>query len=220
MKRETLKKGLLIESGVIAAGLVGLCVIIWIFSAISDRLEENNRNLKTEVNTLTGTTNVLLEKYTKVKQNGPLYLEALQKKENQQLSISREVVRQRFDQFNTRYHLSGMRLVMGGIEDVPDPRFKNNTGGIIGSDVSVSADALSDLSIFNSINAMLQEMPGGVKITHIELNRATPITPQVLQTISKTGAFGVVKADLHFTWYGIRFNESPSESDTHAPPTP
>lgn len=223
MRRENLKKQLIIESAVIGAGLALAGGVLWVLSAINDRMTESNRALKTEVNTLTSTTHALMEKYTKVKQNGPLYLEALEKKENRLLSITREAVRDRFNQFNSRYYLTNMRLVMGGIEELPDAKFKSNTGNVVASRVTVDADALSDVYIFNMANAMLQELPGSVGITHMNLLRTGAVTDDMLRTISQTGAFGIVKANVNFTWYGIKFSDtasesSPSTSDAHAPP--
>ena len=129
------------------------------------------------------------------------------------------MVRDKFNQLNSRYYLSNMRLVMGGTEDIPATSYKTNTGVVVSSGVTVNADSVSDEHVFNMLNTMQQELPGGVSLTRFNISRTGALNDEVLRVISQTGMYGLVKTEINFLWYGIKFIETPPATDPNAPKT-
>ncbi len=216
MKKEDIKKQIMVETGIIAAGLVLLGAIIYFLSSFGEDYAQEMRSLQAEVNKVSNAASSLQNKYAIIAQSRPLYEEAMTRKQRQTLSVSREFVRQKFNQFNKQYHLSDLKLVMGGIETLPDPQLKTSSIVMISSAVNTSANALSDTHVFQVLNALQQELSGSVKMTKFSLTRKEGISDDLLRSITQSGPVGLVKAQMEFSWYGLQFNETPSDGSANA----
>lgn len=205
MKLPTIKRQLLREGGIIAAGLITLAGATYGLAMINDQYATQNRELENQVNGINSEINSLKEKFAKVKANTDLYQEVILKQENQELSLSRQALRQHFDMYKLQYFLGkDSRVNMPAIQEIKDPKYKRNTFVAEISEVTVGFDALTDEDIYGLLQSLKQELPGAVKITKFSIARQNSLTDATIRMILETGQERLVSGAIQFTWYGIK----------------
>jgi hypothetical protein len=204
MKYETLLKQVVTEGALAIGVLLLIGGTIFYLGQVRDDYEIQTGVLRREAQALQQEANDLQAKFTKVRQNAPLYQEALEKQAQGKLGISRQVARDKFNQYNDEYFLGNLRLTMSGIEELTDPRYKRLSGSIQATDVNVNFEAVSDEYVYNMINAMQLQMAGSVKVTKISLQRQRTLSDDILRIISQKGSFPLVVGEVKFKWFGIK----------------
>lgn len=214
MDLKQLKKRLVLETGVIAGVCAVLGGVTYYLDTVSEDFVRQNRELEGKVNSIGAEINALHEKYSKVQQNSQLYQEAMRKKGENRLYINREQVRDKFNQFKDRYYLNNLRLSMQAIQEMADPLYKRKTNVMVSSEVSVTFDALSDIYVYQLMDAMAEELSGSCKIIKLSLSRNdSNLSAETLRSISQSGSASLVKGEVKFQWLGIKPVEA---SETNA----
>jgi uncharacterized protein YlxW (UPF0749 family) len=207
MKYNELMKRVVTESGLIAGTTLIAFGVLYFLSGMKENYETQIGVLRREADVLEQETTSLQEKFSKVQQNAGLYQEALEKQSQGSLSITRQGVRDKFNQLNEEYFLGNLRLTMSGIEPLSGPNYQRTNGTIVSSDVSVNFEAVSDEHIYEMINAMMLQLPGTAKITRISMQRQRTLSDDILRVISQKGSFPLVVCEVRFQWFGIRSPE-------------
>jgi hypothetical protein len=207
MKYNDLVKRVVTESGIIAGTTLIALGVLYFLSGMKEDYETQIGVLRREADVLEQETTSLQEKFSKVQQNAGLYQEALEKESQGSLSITRQGVRDKFNQFNEQYFLGNLRLTMSGIEPLSGPDYQRTNGTIVSSDVSVNFEAVSDEHIYEMINAMMLQLPGTAKITRISMQRQRTLSDDILRVISQKGSFPLVVCEVRFQWFGVRSPE-------------
>lgn len=213
MKYQQLKLQLIKESGILLGILAVIGGVTYYLGSVSDDFTSKNQALEGSVSAITGETNTLRDKYSKVQQNTSLYQEVMQKNAKEGLYINRQHIREKFNQFKNRYTLNNLRLSMAPVEQMADLKYKRKTSEIVSSNVTVSFDTLSDEEVYSLLDAMGREMTGAPKITKMIIARpAGGLTEEMLKIIGLRGSYPLVKGELGFTWLGIRpIEDDPSK---------
>lgn len=207
MKYNELMKRVVTESGFIAGTTLIAFGVLYFLSGMKSDYETQIGVLRREADALEQETTSLQEKFSKVQQNAGLYQEALEKQSQGALSITRQGVRDKFNQFNEQYFLGNLRLTMSGIEPLSGSEYQRANGAIVSSDVSVNFEAVSDEHIYEMINAMMLQLPGTAKITRISMQRQRTLSDDILRVISQKGSFPLVVCEVKFQWFGIKSAE-------------
>ncbi len=214
MKYEELLKRTIMESALMVG--LGLIMVggIYFLNIESEDYETHTSVLRREAQVMQRETTELQAKFAKVRQNAGLYQEALEKQSQGKLGISRQIVRDKFNQYNDKYFLGNLRLSMSGIEERSGAKYKRPSGSIIASDVSVNFEAISDEYVYEMINAMQDDMAGSAKITRISLQRQRTISDDILRLIGQKGTFPLVLGEIKFKWLGMK---SLTSDESNAP---
>jgi hypothetical protein len=207
MRYEEVKKRLWTEGIVVAAVMSVLVGGSYYLTTVHENSAHQNKQLETQVNTIVATMNTLRNKFSAVQQNADLYQEILRKSASDQLNISREFIRKKFDQFKARYYLSSLRISMQPMQERA-AKNKDSANVIVASEVKAVFFALTDEDVYSLLEAMQQEMSGAVKITEINLKRRNPLTDDAIASIRKTGQAQLVDGEILFTWLGIKSTEA------------
>src|SRR5688572_11739465 len=198
MKYNDLMKRVVTESGLIAGTALIAFGVLYFLGSMKDDYDTQINVLRREADVLEQETTSLQEKFSKVQQNADLYQEALEKQSQGSLSITRQGVRDKFNQFNEDYFLGNLRLTMSGIEALTGQKYQRTNGTIVASDVSVNFEAVSDEHIYEMINAMMLQLPGTAKITRISMQRQRTLSDDILRVISQKGSFPLVVCEVKF----------------------
>lgn len=204
MQFRDVKKRLMFESGVIAVVLVVLGLAVYGVMLLKDGFEQENKNMASQFSATSSELNTLRDKYTKFQQNGELYQEVLLKNANDELSLSRQVIRKKFDEFKDRFYLSNLRMTMGPVQEMQGNKYKRNSHVVIASEVGFQFDALSDEDIYSLMQTIQNELPGTARVTKFMIERKSMVTPSILSDISQNGTAPVVSGEVNFLWFGMK----------------
>ena len=218
MQYSQLRKRLLLESAAIAGILAAAGAVAFGLGVASDNYQASSESLESQVDAIAASTSALSAKYDKVRENPALFKKVTQLQSENRLSISQQVVKNRFDYLRDKYYLADLHLVMSPIADVQGPDYQRKTNVIVSSDVSINFQGLSDEYAYGLLNALQQDLPGSSKITSLTLTRQGDVTKDMLRTISETGAAPLIKGEIKFVWFGIK-PAATGDSD-HAPKKP
>jgi hypothetical protein len=209
MRYDSLKRQVLLETGIVTAVMVVLLAIVYLLASIRDDYVANNQSSQRILDALDAEFNTLKGKYSFIQQNSTLYEEVKKKQEAGQLSINRGMVLEKFNQYKAQYGLSNLRLSVSPIQDIKDPQYVRKTSAVSSSEVSVELDTLSDERVYELLDAMQQELPGVCKITRLTLSRDHRMDDELLNTLRQKGTYPLVKTAIKFTWYSINPIEVP-----------
>jgi len=203
MKYDNVKKKTITEAGIIAVVAVVLSGVIYGLTTISDSYTQENQKLKTDVDGIAAEAKSLETKFRNIQQNLGLYEEIQQKQAQGQLTITRQSLMEKFNQFKTNFLLASLKLSMSAIDESKDATLKRKTSIVNLSEVSVDLEAISDMHIYALIKAIQSDLPGVSGITKMSLAKEKGITEEELRAISQKGPDGLVKGSMKFIWYGI-----------------
>lgn len=108
------------------------------------------------------------------------------------------------DKFEKEYYISNVNVIFSKPEKVTE-ELVSSTVEVMKSTVSIKFSAISDVHVFDFIDAVLNEYPGYVHITSLTMNRSQMITKDVLTQIANGGKPSLVDAKLDFIWYGLNY---------------
>jgi hypothetical protein len=204
MKYEELLKTIIME-GLLAVGIILLMGGgIYYLNILGDDYETQTSVLRREAEVLQQETAELQGKFSKVRKNATLYQAALERQSQGKLGISRQDVRDKFNQYNNEYFLGNLRLTMSGIEELNGDKYKRRHGMIVSSEVNVNFEAISDEYVYDMLNAMQQQMSGSMKVTRISMQRQRGLSEDILRVISQKGTYPLVLGEIRFKWFGMK----------------
>lgn len=216
MRYEPLKRQVLIETGIAAAVLTVLIAIVFLLASIRDDYINNNQSSKRILDTIEAEYNTLKTKYSFIQQNAGLYEEVKKKQEAGMLTINRQSVLDKFNQYKGQYNLSNLRLSVSPIVEMKDGQYRRKTSVVTSSDVSIELEVLSDERVYELIETMQQELAGFSRINRLTLAREKKIQDEVMNIIRSKGTFPLIKTGIRFSWYSINPLETP-EAPPNAP---
>lgn len=217
MNHSGLKRQVLIETGIASAVLVVLVAIVFLLASIRDDYVSNNQSTKRALDAIEGEYNTLRAKYSFIQQNATLYDEVKKKQDAGMLSINRQAVLEKFNQYKSQYGLSNLRLSVSPVAEVKDPQYRRKTSLVASSEVSVELEVLSDERVYEMLDLMRDELSGFTRINRLTLSRERAVDDTVLNSIRQKGSFPLLKTAVRFTWYSINPVENP-EVPPNAPP--
>lgn len=204
MKYENIKRRLITESSVVGVTLLVLLIVLYSIIAWHDSATKEKETLQTQLAAVTNERQTLEGKYHKIQQNMDLYRDLMEKSENDGLLVDRQALRVKIEDFKTRYFLNGLSITMGAIKDMPDPKYRYKSSQMISSELTVDFDTLTDEDMFSFLNALENELAGGLRVSQFNIERVSKVNDEALRAIAKTGQFSMVKGQAKFTWMGIR----------------
>jgi hypothetical protein len=204
MKYEVLLKQVVMEAALSVGVLMLMGGGVYYLGILADDYDTQTNVLRREALQLQQQTTELQTKFSKVRANADVYQEVLEKQGKGTLSISRQVARDKFNQYNDQYYLGNLRLTMSGIEELSGSQYKRPSGTIQASEVSVNFEAVSDEYVYDMINAMQQQLSGSVKLTRLSLQRQRTLSDDILRLISQKGSFPLVVGEVRFKWLGMK----------------
>ncbi|NBO18985.1 MAG: hypothetical protein EBV03_07135, partial [Proteobacteria bacterium] len=196
MRYEPLKRQVLIETGIAAAVLTVLVAIVFLLASIRDDYINNNQSSKRILDTIDGEYNALKTKYSFIQQNAQLYEEVKKKQESGMLSINRQSVLDKFNQYKTQFSLSNLRLSVSPIAEMKDGQYRKKTSLVTSSEVSIELEALTDERVYEMLETMQQELSGFSRISRLTLARERKLDDDVLNAIRTKGVFPLVKTGI------------------------
>lgn len=205
MKYDELLRQIIMESILFLGVLLLLVGGVYYVNILHDDYEQQTSVLRRETEALQQETRDLQGKFLRVRENAGLYQEALDKKNQGRLSITRQGVRDKFDHYNDEYLLGNLRLTMSAIEEVQGSQYRRKNNVMIASDVNVHFEAVADEYVYDMLGAMQQQMAGGIKVTRVRLQRQRGLSDDVLRAISEKGTFPLVVGEIKFKWLGMKF---------------
>ena len=145
----------------------------------------------------------LKAKYDKIQKSTDIFNEVSQRMTNDTLNITRQALHKKFDQYKAQYYLSEAHFTMTALEEIKE-KTPRKTNVVVRSDVVLDFSALSDEDVYGFLQSLQQDLPGAVKVTNMMLTRTNKVTDDQLRAIADRGRASMVKANIKFTWYGIK----------------
>lgn len=204
MLYQDIKRKLIIETAVIMAVTACFSGCTYFLTSVSDDFAQKKDVLTGQLATTTNEKQTLKEKYSKLQSNQELYEEVLAKYTADQLSVSRQFLRKKVNEFKPRYFLNDLSLTMAPAQEMAGEKYRYTTGVIVSSEISVNFDALTDEDLYSLIQAMEQEFSGAVRITRFSITREQKVTDESLRAIARNGQYSMVKGSMQMSWLGIK----------------
>lgn len=193
------------KESMIAGGIVGLlAAVVFGLSTVDSDFMQSNTKLQNDVNKIANETSALQTAFTKAQQQIGIYQEAMRVSKERGYAIDRQALTMAFNSFSDKYFLSGVRLSMGGLDDMKDAKYVRKTNKMVSRTVNVNFSALSDEYVFGVLNDMPKTMAGSTRMTRMVLTRQSEVNDSILRQITQKGAYPLMNGELQFTWIGIQ----------------
>lgn len=212
MLYQDIQKKLIIETTVILTVLSVFSGCTYFLTSVSEDFVQKKDVLTAQLATTTNEKQSLQDKYSKLQSNYELFEEIQARYASDQLSVSRQFLRKKVNEFKPRYFLNDLSLTMAPTQEMAGGKYRYNTGVIVSSELSVNFDALTDEDIYSLIQAMDKEFSGSVRVTRFSITRERKVTDDSLREIARNGQYSMVKGSMQMGWLGIKSFE------TAAPP--
>jgi len=213
MKYEAIKRKLITESSVTMALLAVIGALTYFLGTIYEESDRKKNEMQTQVASVTNERQSLENKYQKIHQNFDLYRYLMEKNQTNGLSVDRQILRAKVEEFKTRYFLNDLSITMGPVQELTGSPYRYKSSVMVASELTIDFDTLTDEDIFSFTKALEEELPGGLKITRFTLSRESKVTDEALRTIAKDGQFSMVKGEVRFRWLGIKSLTSPEKKE-------
>lgn len=198
-----LKRQLLIETAIIAAVTIVLTAIIYLISAIRDDYITANEQAQKAVDAVDLEMNTMRARYNNIQKNLVVYNEVTKKQQEGKLAINRQMVLERFNQYKNEYNLSSLRLNATPTQDIKEPLFKRKASSVNFSDVTVDFEVMSDEGVYKLLDSLRNDLPGISKLVKVNLTQIKALDNLVLDAMTKTGNFPLIRVNVRFIWFGI-----------------
>jgi hypothetical protein len=185
-----------------------LATALYFLTSMVEDLEKEKDTLQTQVASVTNDRQTLENKYQKIQQNLELYNMLMTQSETDGLLVDRQVLRDKVEEFKTRYFLNDLSIAMGPVQELTGDKYKLKSGQMVNSELTVDFDTLTDEDIFSFLMALQNELPGGLRVSQFTITRLNKVTDEALRVIAKTGQYSMAKGQAKFSWMGIKTPES------------
>lgn len=209
MTRQELQRRLLKDAMTFGSMAGALLLLAGIAFWLHGGLEEEKMQLDSQVNGLRSETASLQAQLVKAKESLELYSTINQRNQNAGFEINRDLAAQVLDRLKKSYHLGALSMKTDAVKIMEDSRFQKKTATILGTDVSMTFNGLTDAHLYSFIQAVRFGFPGYVRMSKLRLQRVSEPDRSVFLAISRGNVPGLVTADMEFKWYGIRYNTPP-----------
>lgn len=210
MRYQDIKRKLIIETSIILAVLSCFSGCTYFLTSVSDDFTQKKDVLTGQLATTTNEKQTLQDKYAKLQANQALYEEILAKHNNDRLSVGRQFLRKKVNEFKPRYFLNDLALTMAPAQEMTGEKYRYGTGVIVSSDLSVNFDALTDEDIYSLVQAMEEEFSGVTKILKFSITREHKVTDDSLRAIARGGQHTMVRGTMQINWLGIKSFDAPA----------
>jgi hypothetical protein len=204
MKYEDIKRKLVTEIGMATAAVIVLVGFVYYMTTLVDDYEKEKGDLQTQVASVTNERQTLENKYQKIQSNIDLYRDLMEKSENDGLMVDRQALREKIEEFKTRYFLNDLSITMGPVQELTGDKYHYKSNVMVSSELTIDFDTLSDEDIFSFLQSLQNELAGGLKVTRFTISRQNKVTDEGLRTIAKNGQYSMVKGETKFVWMGIK----------------
>ncbi|MFO0388622.1 MAG: hypothetical protein ACK502_02735 [Alphaproteobacteria bacterium] len=203
MKYQTIRKRLLVESLAIVGALALGAGVLLLLISMHDEYASENLSLQTKVTEQANELASMNDKYTRIQNNHDLYEEAKRESQNDQLSVSKEIIVKLLREYRKKYGIEDVSVDMSTLKQPANPVYTKKTAHISYSEVTLKMEALTDEDVYQFIAAIYQGFPGAVKITNIKVTRENKFSKEMALQIAKDGHARLVSAEVKFNWFGI-----------------
>lgn len=204
MKYQEIRKKLIVEASVVVAIFAVLGGGVFYLNMVADDYQQEKSQLEAQLAQVTNERQALQNKYEKVQGNTSLYREVIEKNAADRLSISRQLLRKKVNDFKARYFLNDLTLNMSPVQEMTGNQYRYNSAVLVASELTANFDALTDEDIYSLVQALQDELSGTLKITQFTVSRVSKVTDESLRSIARNGQYSMVRGNIRFTWFGIK----------------
>lgn len=204
MKYQEIRRKLIVEASVVVAIFAVLGGGVFYLNMVAGDYQQEKSQLEAQLTQVTNERQALQNKYEKVQGNTSLYREVIEKNAADRLSISRQLLRKKVNDFKARYFLNDLTLNMSPVQEMTGNQYRYNSAVLVASELTANFDALTDEDIYSLVQALQDELSGTLKITQFTVSRVSKVTDESLRSIARNGQYSMVKGNIRFTWFGIK----------------
>lgn len=219
MKYQEIRKKLIVEASVVVAIFAVMGGGVFYLNMVADDYQQEKSQLEAQLAQVTNERQALQNKYEKIQGNTSLYREVIEENAADRLSISRQLLRKKVNDFKARYFLNDLTLNMSPVQEMTGNQYRYNSAVLVASELTANFDALTDEDIYSLVQALQDELSGTLKITQFTVSRVSKVTDESLRSIARNGQYSMVKGNIRFTWFGIKPLE-PDLNVINKPQTP
>ncbi len=209
MRYQEVKRKLIVETSAVLVVLAVLTGIVYLLNMLLEDYTRQAATLKDQLASVTNEKQTLQDKYKKTQDNLQLYTEISEKNAHDGLSVSRQLLRKKVNEFKPRFFLNDLSITMAPTTALTGNKYQYKTGGIVSSELTVSFDALTDEDIYSLMQAMRDELSGVLKVTKFSISRERKANDDSLREIARSGQYTMVKGSMQITWFGIQPADTP-----------
>jgi hypothetical protein len=204
MKFAILRKQLMVESALAVAVLAVIGGGTYFIDTVLADYTSRRNAAQAQVSAVTNETNGLREKFIRIQKDKGLYERVMTLSNSDMLSHTPAVVNVKLkeyqDQFGLKWTIDTSTLKPA----LEDAAYKKKTHAInLREGVFKIDSALSDEDVFQVMQLIQRDFPGAVSYRSLMISREATVSDATLRTITQTGTFPLVRAELKFDWYGI-----------------
>lgn len=210
MKHQDLKKKLIRESLITLGALIVLGAGVYFLVMLSEDYAREGQTLESQALAVNAEVSSLRSKFTKVKDNGSLYQEIMQKHASDRLASICGAAGGEFDKLYKAYTLSIPEFKISPLQNWPErnklaSEMDLTKHSVIACDVPLVFSALTDEDVYRVLHTFSgRDFPGVVRVTKFGVVRKERVSEQALAEIVKTGKYDMVSTSIYFTWLGLK----------------
>lgn len=202
MKLLQLKRTLIIRSIIYIILLIGTTLLYGYLSADREAVTQKSDALKSDIADLNNKLTIFNRKIQDIREATKLW-QRLNDKHKKSEGLRIDSIKKIFDDYKKQYKLSEATLDLSTPTELTD-MYKTDTTVVVSSNVSVKFKVISDEYALSFVDAVMNNLPGYVKLEKLSLTRIGEITDETLLRVSRGEIPELVTGEITFQWRDLK----------------
>ncbi len=202
MKIAVVRNRLIKQSSIVGVVIILFGGIMFYLDSLVEESDNNINSLRGQVDSVTRQVMDLSNEYGKVTNIMDEYRLIKQKQSEKMLDIDKKALRDAIAEIRNKNHLDVSEVKVSEIKTLSDPKYKRDAVFVESSDISITANAVSDLDILALIKKLEQGF-SGVKFTSFSMKLAKDLDNSVLLAVKETGFTPMINGKINLTLFGL-----------------
>lgn len=159
-------------------------------------------DLKQKTTQLTGRMVMAEARYNEYKKAMDLY-QNLSSQKRKREGLKFDTARYMLDQLKERFYITDLNINMS-VPVMLTEQYQKQTMGVEANNVELQFQGVNDVLILSFIGTILDNFPGFIQVTSLQLSRTQEYTKELADQIAKTGPIPLVSASMTFEWKDLK----------------